>query len=177
MRPKPHPAIPANYFTCTLGEATALSPDLSGIDTISAFIDHRAASSGADIAVGFPIPSNDIGDWSYELFSKFLTAWRSHLLRYVLNSPSVRRPAKWVGGGCLRAQCYSFTRYERGEDRVCGAAVPQLAGLSIRVAGVDAGWVCGAVDCVSLYTPASFMNLHVDAGREQPALSVGLIVM
>ncbi|KAJ4344604.1 uncharacterized protein N0V89_012348 [Didymosphaeria variabile] len=58
----------ANYFVCTLGQASALNPESKPYRTISQFLAHQSRSCGSKPAVGFPLPQAQ-DEWAYELLT------------------------------------------------------------------------------------------------------------
>lgn len=58
-----------NYFTCTLGQAAALSGDKhQECENINQFIDRQARQYAGSPAVGFPVVSNQGKDWEVDVF-------------------------------------------------------------------------------------------------------------
>ena len=61
-----------NYFVCTLGQAAGLGAKrLDSYGTINDFFDHQCKQSPHAPAAGFPAPSKDGGEWTYQMFSKW----------------------------------------------------------------------------------------------------------
>jgi acyl-coenzyme A synthetase/AMP-(fatty) acid ligase len=58
----------ANYFVCTLGQASALGAQPKPYRTISQLLAHQSKTCGSKPAVGFPLPQNQDA-WKYELLT------------------------------------------------------------------------------------------------------------
>ncbi|KAL5406374.1 hypothetical protein PMIN04_012073 [Paraphaeosphaeria minitans] len=65
----------ANYFACTLGQASALNAESKPYRTIYEFLAYQSGRCGLKPAVGFPLPQNQDA-WKYELltFDEVFTA-------------------------------------------------------------------------------------------------------
>ncbi|KAK7184138.1 hypothetical protein DPSP01_001222 [Paraphaeosphaeria sporulosa] len=58
----------ANYFACTLGQASALNAESKPYRTINEFLVYQSRTCGSKPAVGFPLPHNQDA-WEYELLT------------------------------------------------------------------------------------------------------------
>ena len=64
--------IDNNYFVCTLGQAASVNEkDPHDFSTITEFLEKQQKAWSSEPAVGFPIPSKNKaeGSWEYELLS------------------------------------------------------------------------------------------------------------
>ena len=74
MEPNVVPITENNYFVCTLGQAASINKKHPhDFVTIDEFLEKQQKSRPSDLAVGFPIPSRNETDetWEFELLSVF----------------------------------------------------------------------------------------------------------